>query len=119
MERRNEDAASPGLARAARFVRIMDGHRQQQVEPMCLRRLLCALLAKVDAVGAPAPRGGGRSREQYGQSPRTRGAHQPPQQAPTRTGCQAVVAEDDAAAGRKQRREFGDADRGSLVAEQP
>lgn len=119
MERRDEDGVGSGLARAVRLERIMDGHRQQQAEPMRLRRTLCPALAKVDAVGAPSPRGGGRSREQYRKPARARGAHQPPQQAPARTGCHTVMAKDDAAAGRKQRCEFGDAGVTPLVAEQP
>lgn len=119
MERRDEGGAGAGLARAARLVRIMDGHRQQQAEPMRLRRMPCVALAKMDAVGAPAPRGRGRSREQYGQLAHARGAHQASQQAPARAVGQAVVAKDDTAAGGEQRREFGNAGRGPLVAEQP
>jgi pyridoxal phosphate enzyme (YggS family) len=76
---------------------------------MRLPRMLCVALAKVDAIGAPAPRRRGRAR----------GAHQTAQQAPACAGRKAVVAEDNAAAGRKPRREYSDADRGSLVAEQP
>ena len=119
MERRDEDGICPSSPRAARFVPIMDGHRQRQAEPVRLPRLLCVALAKVDAVGTPAARRGGRSRKQHGQSPHARGVHQSPQQAPARARGQAVVTEDDAAAGGKQRREFGDAGRGPLVAEQP
>lgn len=119
MKRRDEDAVGARPARAARFVRIMDGHCQQQAEPMRLPRMLCVALAEVDAAGAPTPRRGGRSREQHGQPARARGAHQPPQQAPARAGRQTVMAEDDAAAGRKQRREFGKTDLDPLVAEQP
>lgn len=86
---------------------------------MRLPRMLCAALAEMDAVRTPTPRRGGRSREQQGQSSRARDTHQTPQQTPARAGRQAVVAEDDAAAGRQQCREFGDADLGPLVAEQP
>ena len=119
MERRNEDAICPGAARAARFVRIMDGQGQQQAEPMRLPCPLCVGLAEVDTVRTPAARLRGPSGEQHGQSPHTRDAHQAPQQPPSRGGPDAVVPENDAAAGRKQCSEFGDTNRDPLVAEQP
>ena len=97
----------------------MDGHRYQQAESAHPWRPMGVALTQVNAVGAPAPRGGRRSREQHDQSSQTRGAHQPPEQAPARPRRQSVVPENDAAAGRQQRGEFGKAGLRPLVAEQP
>ncbi len=119
MQRRNEDAICPGATGAARFICIMNGHGQKQAETM---RLPCppgVVLAEMGAMGAPAPRRGRLSGEQHGQSPRARDAHQAPQQAPPRGRRKAVVPENDAATGRQQRGEFGDAGLDPLVAEQP
>jgi len=78
MERRDESAIGPGTAGAARFVRIVDRHCQQQAEPMRLPCPLCVALAEVDTVSTPAARCGGLSGEQHGQSPHARDAHQAP-----------------------------------------
>ena len=72
----------------------------------CAAPLACTL-AKMDAIGAPAPRRAGASGKQHDQSPRPRDAHQAPQQTPARAGSEAVVAQDDAAARRQQSRELG------------
>jgi len=119
MERRNEGAMRPGPVCTARLACVMDGHGQQQAKPMRLPCPLCVVLAEVDAVGTPAARRGGLPGEQHGQSPHSRDAHQAPEQPPSRGGRDAVVPENDAAAGRKQCSEFGDTDRDPLVAEQP
>lgn len=119
MERRDEDGVGSGLLRAARLTRVVDGHCQEQAEPMRLHRMLCFALAKMDAVGTPAQRRCGRAREQNGQPADACNIPQTPHQAPARPGSKTVVAKDDAAAGWKQRRKFGDAGLDPLVAEQP
>ena len=119
IKRRDKDAVGPASARAARFARVMHGHRDAQAKPAGLHRTVRLMLTEVDAIGAPAPRGFGQPGEQHGQTPRARGAYQPPQQPPASARCQTIVAEDDSAAGGKRCGEFGDTDLEPLVAEQP
>ena len=119
MKRRDEDRVGSRAARLARFAGIVDGHRYQQAELVGLSRPVGIALTQVDAVGAPAPRHIGRSRKHDDEPPRPRGAHQPPEQAPARLRRQPVMPENDAAAGRQQRGEFGKTGRRPLVADQP
>ncbi len=100
IERRDEDGVGSRPPRATRLGDIMDRHRDQQPVPASLRCPIGVALTQVDAIGAPAPRHIGRSCKQDDEPSRPRGAHQPPEQAPTPPGRQPVVPEYDTAAGR-------------------
>ena len=72
MERRDEGAVGVRPPRGPRLARVMHRHGDEQAEPLGARGVPCPMLAKVDAVRAPAPSPIGPVRQQQRQSARAR-----------------------------------------------
>lgn len=119
VKRRDERRVGARPPGAVRLAMVMDRHGDDQADRACLRRPARGMLPQMDAIGPPAPRLGGQSRDQQLQPARFCDARKAAREAPARALRQRVVPQDDAASRRQQRGERHRPGRAACVAHQP